>query len=99
MTSSWHSSGNVPHGDRGFEFDRLRAFAAAILLSERVAAAGRDETWTWPADECCPPEDGWSHARMAGACRDLLTVHSRRWEEILGTGFHTRAARALADGD
>ncbi|MBA9004470.1 hypothetical protein [Thermomonospora cellulosilytica] len=89
---------HVPPGDRGFEFDRLRAFAAAILLSERVVAAGRDETWTWPADECCPPEDGWSHARMAGACRDLLTVYSRRWEEILGTDFHTRAALALADG-
>ncbi|TNY34611.1 hypothetical protein [Thermomonospora catenispora] len=84
--------------DTEFTFDQLRTHAAAVLLCERVVAAGLDEPWTWPAHECCPAEDGWSFARLAQDCREFLALFSRRWEEILGTDFHTRAARALADG-
>lgn len=84
--------------DSEFTFDQLRTHAAAILLTERVVAAGQDEPWTWPAHECCPAEDGWSYARLAQDSRDFLTLFSRRWEEILGTDFHTRAARVLAEG-
>ncbi|MGK5556945.1 hypothetical protein ACSNOI_35585 [Actinomadura kijaniata] len=84
--------------DEEFAFDRLRAYAGAVLLGERLVAAGLDEPWTWPADACCPAEDGWSHARLAAACRRHLALYARRWEELLGTDFHTRAVTALADG-
>ncbi|QFG20436.1 hypothetical protein [Actinomadura sp. WMMB 499] len=83
--------------DEDFEFDLLRTYAGAVRVCERLVAAGRDETWTWPADECCDPEDGWSFARMGASCRDYLGVFAHRWEEVLGTTFHTRTARALAD--
>ncbi|MFV2178241.1 hypothetical protein ACFHW2_38110 [Actinomadura sp. LOL_016] len=85
------------HADEDFEFDLLRAYSGAIRVCERLVAAGRDETWTWPADESCDPEDGWSFSRMGEGARVHLGMYTRRWEEVLGTSFHTRAVRALAD--
>lgn len=84
--------------DEDWEFDLLRAYAGAIRVSEGLVAAGLDEPWTWPADACCEPEDGWSFARLAASCRDYLGVYAHRWEEVLGTAFHTRAAFGLAGG-
>ncbi|OLT27101.1 hypothetical protein BJF79_42810 [Actinomadura sp. CNU-125] len=82
--------------DEDFPFDTLRAYAGGVRVCERIVASGLDETWTWPADECCEPEDGWSFARLAESCRDYLGVYAHRWEELTGTAFHTRAVRALA---
>ncbi|MEW2352397.1 hypothetical protein [Spirillospora sp. NPDC029432] len=93
---------HLRYDDDEATFDHLRAHAAAVLVCEAVVAAGRDTVWTWPEDECdppCPPEDDWTYTRFAGNTRPSLLARARRWESLLGTGAHTRAVFALADGD
>ncbi|MFD0903316.1 hypothetical protein [Actinomadura sediminis] len=50
------------------------------------------------AGACREPEDDWSFSRPAASARDHLGGYAHRWEEALGTAFHTRAAFALGDG-
>jgi hypothetical protein len=80
--------------DHECSIDRLRAYGAAIRICERIVADGLDETWTWPADECCPPEDGWTYARFAASCRFEGDLFATRWDELMGTG----ATRPLIAG-
>ncbi|MBC6459203.1 hypothetical protein [Actinomadura sp. HBU206391] len=86
----FHSS----RDDHECSIDRVRAYAAAMRMSERIVADGLDETWTWPADECCPPEDGWSYARFAASCRFENELFITRWDELMGT----TATRTLVAG-
>ncbi|XVQ09748.1 hypothetical protein ACQP1W_45740 [Spirillospora sp. CA-255316] len=85
---------HTARNDRECSIDRLRAYGAAIRFGERVVEAGLDETWTWPADDCCDPEDGWSYARFASSCRTEAALFATRWDELMGT----HATRALVEG-
>jgi hypothetical protein len=85
---------HTARNDRECSIDRLRAYGAAIRFAERLVEAGLDETWTWPADDCCAPEDGWSHARFAASCRTEAALFATRWDDLLAT----RATRALVAG-
>ncbi|MFD0903314.1 hypothetical protein [Actinomadura sediminis] len=77
--------------DDDFTFADMRLYAAGARVCELLAEAGHAENWTWPADACCEPEDDWTYARLARECRGSVAEESRRWEEVLGTAFHTRA--------
>ncbi|REE97864.1 hypothetical protein [Thermomonospora umbrina] len=65
--------------------DRVRAYEAAIRMADRLVADGLDETWTWPADACCPPEGDWTYARFAASCRLENGLFTTRWDELMGT--------------
>lgn len=65
--------------------DRIRLYGAVARLCERLVAAGRDETWTWPADECCPPEEGWTWQRLGAECRLEAELFAERWDGLTGT--------------
>ncbi|QFG20434.1 hypothetical protein [Actinomadura sp. WMMB 499] len=77
--------------DDDFTFADMRLYAAGARICELLANAGYTGNWTWPADECCPDEHDWTYARLAKALRKSVRDESRRWEEVLGTTFHTRA--------
>ncbi|WP_433334481.1 hypothetical protein [Spirillospora sp. CA-294931] len=65
--------------------DRVRAYGSAIRMSERIVAEGADESWVWPADACCEPDEGWSYARLAEGCRIEGGAFIARWDELTGT--------------
>ncbi|MEU8799056.1 hypothetical protein [Spirillospora sp. NPDC048819] len=88
---------HVSYDDCEFSFDDLRSCAAMAAVCRRIVADGEDETWTWPADECCPAEDDWTYARMATSCRNELALFGTRWEELTGSTFHTHRHAAIAD--
>ncbi|GAA0948910.1 hypothetical protein [Actinocorallia libanotica] len=81
----FHTSRN----DEECSIDRLRAYGSAIRLGERIVASGRDEQWTWPADDCCPPEDDWTYARFTESCRSEGDFFLTRWDWLIG-GHATR---------
>ncbi|MEV5827374.1 hypothetical protein AB0L25_17520 [Spirillospora sp. NPDC052242] len=83
----FHGSGE----DDDFAFADMRLYAAGARVCELLAEAGHDGAWTWPADACCEPQDDWTYARLARECRASAAEEARRWEEVLGTSFHTRA--------
>ncbi|XRQ10809.1 hypothetical protein ACN3XK_07895 [Actinomadura welshii] len=90
---------HVSWDDLEFTFDYLRAHAAMVLACRSIVAAGRDEDWTWPADECCAPKEGWSYSRMATSTREALDLFGGRWVELTGSAFHSRRHAAVADDD
>jgi len=85
---------HISRNDMECPIDVLRAQGAAIRFCDRIVASGRDETWTWPADACCPPEDDWSYARFAESGRTEGELFATRWDGLLGT----RAAHTLITG-
>lgn len=85
---------HTARNDSECSIDRVRAYGAAIRFSERIVKAGLDETWTWPADDCCAAEDDWSYTRLAESCRTEARLFATRWDELMGAG----GAQALVFG-
>ncbi|MFV2178239.1 hypothetical protein ACFHW2_38120 [Actinomadura sp. LOL_016] len=97
-----HRTLDLFHGsnaDDDFTFADMRLYTAGARMCELLADAGHGGAWTWPADECCADEHDWTYARLAKECRRSVAEESRRWEEVLGTDFHTRAVAGRSPGE
>lgn len=62
--------------------DRIRLYGAVTRLCDRIADDGAEEPWTWPGDECCDPEEGWTYTRLADECRVDHALFVARWAEL-----------------
>jgi hypothetical protein len=81
---------HIFYDDSECSFDRVRAYGPVTRLSERIVAEGLDEAWTWPADECCPPDEGWTYAKLAESCRTEGELFTTRWDELMGAAGSCR---------